>query len=82
MVNPLMEEKPCTMDRSSPEMSVVIITPDRFAAIRRAITHLRAQSVRDQLEVVIVAPSAEELEADDLELAPFHSVQVLSLIHI
>ena len=70
------------MDRSSPEMSVVIITPDRFAAIRRAITHLRAQSVRDQLEVVIVAPSAEELEADDLELAPFHSVQVVEVGHL
>lgn len=72
-----MEQKPSTIDRSSPEMSVVIITPDRFATIRRAIAHLRAQSVRDQLEVVIVATSADELEADDLELAPFHSVQVV-----
>ena len=61
---------------------MVIITPDRFDTIRRAIAHLRAQSVRDQLEVVIVAPSAEELEADDLELAPFQSVQVVEVGHL
>ncbi len=82
MVKPLMEQKPSIIHRSTPEMSVVIITPDRFDTIRRTIAHLRAQSVRDQLEVVIVAPSAEELEADDLELAPFHAVQVVEVGHL
>ncbi len=61
---------------------MIIITPDCFATIRRTTEHLRAQSVRDQLEVVIVAPSAEKLEADDLELAPFHSVQVVEAGHL
>jgi hypothetical protein len=63
-------------------MSVIIITPDCFGTIRRTIDHLRAQSVRDQLEVVIVAPSAENLEIDDQALAPFHGFQVVEVGHL
>jgi hypothetical protein len=62
-----------------PELSVIVITPDSCHTIARAVACLGAQSVADRLEVVIVAPSAEELEADDLQLAPFHSVQVVAV---
>ena len=74
-----MEEKTNIVERSTPEMSVIIITPDCFATIRRTIEHLRAQSVRDQLEVVIVAPSAENLEIDEQALAPFCGSQVVEV---
>lgn len=63
-------------------MSMVIITPDRFDTIGRAIAHLRAQSVRDQLEVVIVAPSVDSLEVDDQALGPFHSFQIVEVGHL
>lgn len=65
--------------RSSPEMSVIVVTPDQYETIGRAVAHLRAQSVRDQLEVVIVAPSADKLETDDMALAPFHSFRVVEV---
>lgn len=65
--------------RSSPEMSVIVVTPDYYETIRKTVAHLRAQSVRDQLELIIVAPSADTLEADDLASAPFHSFQVVDL---
>lgn len=65
--------------RGSPVMSVIVITPDRYETIRQAVAHLRAQSVRDRLEIVIVAPLADKLEADDLALAPFHSFQVVEV---
>ena len=68
--------------RSSPEMSVIVVTPDCYETIRKTVAHLRAQSVRDQLELVIVAPSADTLEADDLVSAPFHSFQVVDLEEI
>ena len=58
---------------------MVIITPDRFDTIRLTIEHLRAQSARDRLEVVIVAPSAEEAEVDDQALAPFHGFHVVEV---
>lgn len=46
-------------DRPSPDMSVVLVTPDRYETIRQTIKHLRAQTVRDRLEVIIVAPSSQ-----------------------
>jgi hypothetical protein len=36
-------------DPSSPEMSVVIVTPDHYGTIGRAIGYLRAQTVRERL---------------------------------
>jgi GT2 family glycosyltransferase len=58
-------------DLDSPEISVVIVTPDRYETIRKTIGHLRAQTIRDRLEVVIVAPSADALEADAEQLKDF-----------
>jgi hypothetical protein len=60
-------------------MSVVLITPDCYETIDLTMTHLLAQSMRDQLEIVIVAPSADWLEADESVLAAFHSFQVVEI---
>lgn len=64
-------------NRRSPDMSVVIVMPDRYETIRQTIKHLRAQTVRDSLEVVIVAPSEEALDLDNLELEGFLQFRVL-----
>ena len=58
-------------DQSSAEMSVVIVTPDHYDTIRKTLRHIRAQNVRDRLEVVIVAPSANRLGLDEAELRDF-----------
>jgi len=55
----------------SPEMSVVVVTPDCYETVRKTVRHLRAQTVRDRLEIVIVAPSAHLLSLDDSELKEF-----------
>lgn len=60
-------------------MSVVLITPDCYETIGLTMAHLLAQSVRDQLEIVIVAPSGDRLEADEAALATFHSFQVVEV---
>jgi glycosyltransferase involved in cell wall biosynthesis len=62
-----------------PEMSVVIITPDRYESIRKTIKHLRAQTVRDRLEVIIVAPSADRLDLDESELEEFLQFRVVGV---
>ena len=46
-----------------PLLSVVVSTPDTFESIRAVVGHLRAQSIRDQLELVLVCPDPEALAA-------------------
>src|SRR5215469_877834 len=64
---------------SSPEMSVIVLTPDNYETIRKTISRLRAQTVRDRLEVVIIAPSTNGLWLDDSDLGEFHEVRVIEV---
>lgn len=66
-------------DLNFPEMSVVVVTPDRYETIRKTIRHLRAQKGRERLEVVIVAPSLDKLGLDDSELRDFFQVRVVEV---
>src|SRR5215831_3174664 len=67
------------MKGSAPEMSVVIVTPDGYETIRRTVEHLRAQTVKDRLELVIVAPSAEQLAVSDSLVNDFFHVRVVAV---
>jgi GT2 family glycosyltransferase len=66
-------------DHHAKEMSVIVVTPDNYETIRKTILRLRAQSVRGLLEVVIVAPSANDLRLDDSDLSEFHQVRVVEV---
>jgi hypothetical protein len=57
-------------------MSVTITTPDCCRTIRKTIKHLRAQTVREKLEIIIVAPTAGTLTPGESELTGFWSVEV------
>jgi glycosyltransferase involved in cell wall biosynthesis len=65
--------------KASPQMSVVLVTPDRYDTICKTINCLRKQTVRHQLEVVIVAPSADGLELDESAFTVFHQSRVVEL---
>lgn len=57
-------------------LSVIVVTPERFSSLRRTVRHLREQTVQDQIELIIVAPSEEALgDLEPGELGGFHSVQ-------
>jgi hypothetical protein len=73
-----MVENPAS-DDGFPALSVVITTPDRYDTIRKTIRSLRAQTVRGQLEIVIVAPSAAELALDRSDLRAFRRVGVVEV---
>ncbi len=61
-------------------ISVVVVTPNRFANIRRTVRHMRAQTIRDRIELVVVAPSGDALaDAASHELDGFHSVRLLDI---
>jgi hypothetical protein len=64
---------------SAPDISVILVTPDRYETIRMTVRKLRAQTVRDRLELVIVARSLEALELDEEELEGFHGFRVVEL---
>lgn len=49
---------------ADPAISIVVVT-DHFATIRRVVEHVRRQTIRDRVELVIVAPSRAALELDE-----------------
>jgi hypothetical protein len=67
-----MPEKPA----SPPRMSYVLVT-DGFETIRSVVDRLREQTVRGQLELVLVAPSEEAVATGGGEFEGFGSVRVV-----
>lgn len=62
-----------------PVMSVILATPDCYKTIRKTVKHLRAQTVKHQLELVIVAPSASLLGLNESEIKEFCRVRVVEV---
>jgi len=62
-----------------PEMSVIIVTPDDYESIRKVIRCLHAQTVKDRLQLMIVAPSAEALVVDPSELKDFFQYRLIGI---
>jgi hypothetical protein len=67
------------LDDRVPEMSVVLVMPDGYETIRTTMRHLRAQTARDRLEIVIVAPSVDALHLDHTELQEFLQFRVVEV---
>ncbi len=66
-------------DLDSPEISVVIVTPDNFTTIRNTIEFLRNQTAKIRMEVVIVAPSEDRLNLVSSELNGFMKARVVEV---
>ena len=76
-----MIESPFTSGGASigPALTVVSITPDRYETVRRTLRHVRAQTARDQIELLLIAPTREMLEPDESELADFRWVKIVEV---
>ena len=60
-----------------PELSVIVVFARRFAVLRRTLAHLRAQTIADRIELIVVAPSQEAMrELQPRDTAGLHSVCV------
>jgi glycosyl transferase family 2 len=66
------------MTSPRPALTVILAT-DRFDTIRRVVECLRGQTVRDSIELVIIAPDQASLELDEAALAGFAGVRVLEV---
>jgi hypothetical protein len=63
----------------TPQLSVVLTTPDHFETIWKTIRYLQQQTICDQIELVIVAPSRAQLNLQTTELACFLRYQVVEM---
>jgi glycosyltransferase involved in cell wall biosynthesis len=61
------------------KLSVILPTPDTYATIRKTIRYLNQQTVKESLELVIVAPSAENLGIETSDLEAFGSSQIVEI---
>lgn len=59
------------------ELSVILITPDSYETIRRTVHCLRSQSIKNRMELVIVAPSTNALQIDPSELREFLQYRIV-----
>jgi hypothetical protein len=64
---------------ASPALSVILVVPDRFDGARKALEHLRAQTVRDRIELVLVVAADAEGSIDRSALAGFAASRVVTL---
>ena len=64
---------------SSPALTVVLFTRTSYEVLRRTMRHLRAQTVREQLEVLITAPVAAQVRPDAGALDGFAHVEIIEV---
>lgn len=60
-----------TESQNETVLSVVMISPDSFETIRTTATALRRQTVRDQLEIVVVGPRSMGTDLDPEDFSDF-----------
>lgn len=63
----------------TPKLSIVMITADSYETCRRSMGYLLKQTVMDQIEMIIVGPSHEQIAADESELSRFLRHQVIGI---
>ena len=63
----------------APALSVVLVTPGSYQRIWKTMTHLHTQSLRARMEVIIVCPSLEELDARSEGWQDFHEVRCIEV---
>lgn len=64
---------------SPPALSALLITAGTGARLCKTINHLGAQTVCNQIELVLICPQQAQLGLTSAELAPFHAVRYVEL---
>ena len=64
---------------ATPELSVILVTPDNYTTIRKTVTCLRKQTARDKLELVIVCTSLENLNINETELEDLLTFKIIEV---
>ena len=71
------------MDQSSQpvpaRLSVIFVTPNRYEIVQRTVRCLQQQTIRSQLEIIIVAPCEQELFLDQDDVQMFNGCKVVEV---
>ncbi len=60
-------------------LSVVLITPDSWTTLSTTLAALRAQTIRDRIEVVLVGPALDSIDPPHSEVAGFAAVRKVAV---
>lgn len=67
------------MKPTMPALSVVLACTDRYPTIAATLAHLAAQTIRERIEVIIVATSRAALELPEAAVVPFWGHDVVEI---
>jgi GT2 family glycosyltransferase len=75
------EEVTAAQDKHSaePALAAIVVVPGKYDTVRCTMSHLQAQTVVKQIEIIFVTPSHKQLRPEESELAPFHSWHVVEI---
>ncbi len=62
-----------------PALSAIVVVPDTYGTIRRTMMHLQAQTAIEQIEIIFVTSSRQQLGLDESKLRGFHSWHVVEV---
>ncbi len=65
--------------QQTPDMSIIVITPDSYNTVRKTIRRVRSQKVSHQLEIVLVVPSAQNANIAHADLEGFAGIQIVEI---
>ncbi len=72
---PVVEEK----HSAEPTLAAIVVVPDTYDTVRRTMSHLQAQTAVEQIEIIFVTPSHQQLGLVESELTCFHSLHVVEV---
>jgi len=63
----------------APALSAIVVVPDWYQTVRPTVSHLKMQTAAEQIEVILVVPSRQQLQLDESDLSCFHSWHVIEV---
>ena len=69
---------------SLPDLTVLLVTIDHFDSLARTIARMRAQTIKDRIEIVVVAPRSASVKLDAATLSDFWGYQLVKVdsVHV
>lgn len=68
------------MSGAGPELTILMVTPERWETLRRPLRHLAAQTARDRVELILIGPGPGAFEGfRPGALEGFHDVRLLHI---
>ena len=64
---------------SNPSISAIVLTNGSYDSVKITMGYLQAQTVAEQIEIVLVTPTNNQLQLKESELACFHSWRVVEI---